>query len=101
MGFAPLNPPYGSKTLAAPVAERRTGRNGPEINIQHNKDSDDDENCENDFAFRGHLFSHPLDITIHHALFAGAVELDGQLVAVDRGDVAVAEFLVKDAVADR
>jgi hypothetical protein len=27
------------------------------------------------------------------------VEGDGQLVAVDRGDVAVAEFLVEDAVA--
>src|SRR5689334_9993724 len=47
------------------------------------------------------LSSHPLDETIHHPLLAGAVELDGQLVAVDRGDVAVAEFLMKDAVAER
>src|SRR5262249_31195469 len=34
-------------------------------------------------------------------LLASLVELDRELVAVDRGDVAVAEFLVKDAVADR
>jgi len=46
-------------------------------------------------------FSHPLDKTIHHALLARLVELDGELVAVDGGDVAVAEFLVKDAIADR
>src|SRR5262249_9697872 len=46
------------------------------------------------------LSSHPLHKTIHHALLAGAVELNGQLVAVDRGDVAVAEFLMKDAVAE-
>ena len=45
--------------------------------------------------------SHPLHKTIHHALFAGAVERDRQLVAVDGGDVAVAEFLVEDAVAQR
>jgi hypothetical protein len=45
--------------------------------------------------------SHPLHETIHHALLAGAVELDRQLVAVDGGDVAVAEFLVEDAVAQR
>jgi hypothetical protein len=43
--------------------------------------------------------SHPLHKTIHHALFAGPVELDGQLVAIDGGDVAVAEFLLEDAVA--
>ena len=42
----------------------------------------------------------PLHETIHHALLTGAVELNRQLVAVDRGDVAVAEFLMKDAVAD-
>src|SRR5215471_15952639 len=46
------------------------------------------------------LFSHPFNKTIDHALLAGAVELDRQLVAVDRGDVAVAEFLMKDAVAE-
>ena len=44
--------------------------------------------------------SHPLDEAIHHALLAGLVERDGELVAVDGGDVAVAEFLVKHAVAD-
>jgi len=32
--------------------------------------------------------SHPLDKTIHHALFARLVEMDGQLVAVHGGDVA-------------
>ena len=45
--------------------------------------------------------SHPLHKTIHHALLAGLVEMDGQLVAVDGGDVAVAEFQVKHALADR
>ncbi len=45
--------------------------------------------------------SHPLHETIHHALLARPVELDRQLVAVDGGDVAVAEFLVEDAVAPR
>ena len=44
--------------------------------------------------------SHPLDKTIHHPLLARPVELDGELVAVYCGDVAVAEFLVKDAVAE-
>src|SRR5438309_3968309 len=43
--------------------------------------------------------SHPLYETVHHALLAGAVEGDGELVAVDRDHVAVAEFLVEDAVA--
>ena len=43
--------------------------------------------------------SRPLHERIHHALFAGFVELDGQLVAVDLADSAVAEFLVEDAVA--
>ncbi len=47
------------------------------------------------------LLSHPFHKTIHHALLAGLVELDGQLVAVHGGDVAVAEFLMKHAVADR
>ena len=45
--------------------------------------------------------SNPLHETIHHALFAGFVEGNGQLVAVDGDDVAVAEFLVEDAVAGR
>ena len=44
--------------------------------------------------------SRPLHKTIHHALLAGLVEMDGELVAVDGGDVAVAEFLVEDAGAD-
>jgi hypothetical protein len=35
--------------------------------------------------------SHPLHKTIHHPLLAGLVEGDGELVAVDGGDVAVAE----------
>jgi hypothetical protein len=47
------------------------------------------------------LRSRPLHKTIHHALFAGLVEGDGELVAVDVDDVAVAEFLVEHAVADR
>src|SRR5215831_2622758 len=44
--------------------------------------------------------SHFLDKAIHHPLLASLVELHDQLVAVDGGDVAVAEFLVEDAVAD-
>ena len=44
--------------------------------------------------------SHPFDERVHHALFAGAVERDGELVAVHHGDVAVAELLVKHPVAD-
>src|ERR1700736_1608697 len=44
---------------------------------------------------------HPLHEAIHHALLAGLVELDGQLVAVHRGDIAVAELEVEHAVADR
>jgi hypothetical protein len=55
----------------------------------------------NALRFAGRLSSHPLHKTIHHALLAGAVELDRQLVAVDGGDVAVAEFLMKHAVAER
>ena len=49
---------------------------------------------------RPKALSHPLHKTIHHALLAGLVELNRQLVAVDGGDVAVAEFLVEDAVAE-
>ena len=44
--------------------------------------------------------SHPLHKAIHHALLPRLVEIDGQLVAVDGGNVAVAEFLVEDAVAE-
>ena len=43
--------------------------------------------------------SHPIDKTIHDPLFAGVVELDGELVAVHGYDVAVAEFQVKHALA--
>src|SRR5438094_9920357 len=45
--------------------------------------------------------SRTLDVAIDHALLAGLVELDHELVAVDRGHVAVAEFLVEHAIADR
>src|SRR5581483_11058781 len=36
---------------------------------------------------------------VHNALAAGLVEVDGELVAVDLGDMAVAELLVEDALA--
>src|SRR6266849_4242030 len=61
-------------------------------------------------GFRGRPFgpsrncgreSHPLHVFVEHPLLAGLVEVHDQLVAVDGGDVAVAEFLVEDAVADR
>ena len=45
--------------------------------------------------------SHPLHEAVHHTLFSGLVERDGEFVAVDGGDVAVAELLVKHALADR
>src|SRR5437763_259795 len=45
--------------------------------------------------------SRPFDEAVDDALLARFVELDGELVAVDEGDVAVAEFLVEDALADR
>src|SRR5262249_58276708 len=45
--------------------------------------------------------SQPLHEAIDHPFLARVVELDSELVAVDGGDVAVAEFLVEDAVADR
>ena len=51
-----------------------------------------------DLVFKGS--SHPLHKTIHHPLLARMVKSDGQLVAVHRGDVAIAEFLVKHAGAD-
>ena len=98
-----------SETLPARIAERETGKRGLQINIERHQDHDDHQNGEHDFAFGRHgyrkrftarWFSHPLDKTIHHAFLAGAVELDGQLVAVDRGDVAVAEFLMEHAVAE-
>jgi len=43
--------------------------------------------------------SHPLHRTVRHPLFAGLVELDVELVAVDGDHVAVAELEVEDAVA--
>jgi hypothetical protein len=39
--------------------------------------------------------SHSLHKTIHHAFFGRLVEPDGEFVAVDGGDVAVAEFQMK------
>src|SRR5579871_5803510 len=50
---------------------------------------------------RSRKSSHPLDEAVDHALLTRLVELDGELVAVDRGHVAVAELDVEDAVADR
>src|SRR6202049_3727966 len=44
--------------------------------------------------------SRALHVGIHHALLAGLVERHGELVAVDRDDVAVAEFQVKHPLAD-
>src|SRR5438552_14538976 len=43
----------------------------------------------------------PLDETVDHPLLAGLVEVHRQLVALDRGDPPVAEFLVEDAFAER
>src|SRR5205809_914829 len=42
-----------------------------------------------------------LHVAVDHALLARLVEGHRELVAVDRNDVAVAEFQVKHAVADR
>lgn len=44
--------------------------------------------------------SHRSHKPVQHAFLAGLVEVDGQLVAFDGRDVAIAEFLVEDAVAD-
>ena len=43
---------------------------------------------------------HPLHKPVQHPFLPGLVEINRQLVAVDPGDVAVAEFEVEDAVAD-
>src|SRR5262249_15987042 len=43
----------------------------------------------------------PLDEAVDDALLARLVELDRELVALDRDDIAVAELDVKHAVADR
>ena len=45
--------------------------------------------------------SRPLQKTVDHFLPARLVEVDRQLVALDLGDVAVAELLVEHAVAHR
>src|SRR5215475_12637988 len=42
----------------------------------------------------------PFDKRVDHALLARLVESDEELVAFDRDDVAVAEFLVEHALAD-
>ena len=53
-----------------------------------------------DFTFNRQEPSHPAHKTIQHLLLSGLVEIDGEFVAVDCRDVAVAEFLVKDTVAE-
>ena len=51
------------------------------------------------FAFVVHKrLLHPLDETIDHLLLAGLLKRDGELVAVDLHHIAIAEFLVEDAV---
>src|SRR5205085_9896011 len=45
--------------------------------------------------------SRPLHKTIDHLFLAGLLEGDGELVAVDLHDMAVAEFLVEHAVVER
>src|ERR1700683_5848451 len=47
------------------------------------------------------LGSHPLHKTVDHLFLAGLFERDGELVAVDLHHLAVAEFLVKHAIAER
>jgi len=44
--------------------------------------------------------SRRLHETVQNTFLAGAVERDGQLVALDTGDIAIAEFEVKHPVAD-
>src|SRR5262245_48484393 len=50
-------------------------------------------------AFQQTAISSPRQERRDDALFAGLVEIDGQFVAVDGADAAVAEFLVKHALA--
>ena len=52
-------------------------------------------------SWEGDRLSFAASALIHHPLFARLVEADGELVAVHGGHVAVAEFLVKHALADR
>src|SRR6188508_2937220 len=42
-----------------------------------------------------------LDEAVHHLLLPRLVEIDSELVAVDLGDAAIAEFLMEHAHADR
>src|SRR5262249_40026457 len=49
---------------------------------------------------RGEMSLRAFDKRIDHPFFARLVEGDGELVAFDRDDVAVAEFLVEHALAD-
>ncbi len=44
--------------------------------------------------------SAPLDETVDDAFLSGLFEIHCELVAFDNGDVAIAEFLVEDAVAE-
>src|SRR4051795_6983483 len=44
--------------------------------------------------------SRPLHKTVHDLLLPRLVEGDGELVAVDPGDAAIAEFLVEDAIGE-
>src|SRR6516164_2187528 len=44
--------------------------------------------------------SHSLDVSVHHLLVAGNVEMNRELVVLDLGYRAVTEFLVEDAGAD-
>src|SRR5436190_24071749 len=46
------------------------------------------------------IASHPLHEAVDHALLARLVELDNELVAVNRGDVAVSELEMEYALAD-
>ena len=41
-----------------------------------------------------------LDEAVHHLLLPRLVEIDGELVAVDLGDAAIAELLMEHAHAD-
>ena len=49
-----LSTELDSKALAARVAERKTGKSGAKINIQPNKNNNDQENDEHDLAFGRH-----------------------------------------------
>src|ERR1700744_4408468 len=49
----------------------------------------------------GETSSHRLDKPVDHLLLAGLVEGDGELVAIDLDDMAVAKFLVEDALLER